>query len=191
MICDVVRSMANDEEFNGAIDDESKWTYKDWYERNKKRLAERRKSKYHSDKKYRQKVLEQNREYRAKKTKERQAKPKPKVRIPKHRKPVDMPVQVNGHAVNVQMVHIGAFARAIGRSVPTIHQWERVGLLPRTPYLLKSTSKQERLYTEKMILVVRKVLSTRGPTVSSSDPTFRQEITDGWAAAGIAVEDES
>jgi hypothetical protein len=183
--------MANDKESNGVDDDESKWTYKDWYERNKQKLAERRKDKYHKDKKYRAKVLEQNREYRAKKAEERNSKPKPKVRIPKHRKPVEMPVKVNGHVVNLQMVHIGAFARAIGRSVPTIHQWERVGLLPRTPYLLKSRNKQERLYTEGMIFVVRKALSTRGPTVSSSDPTFREEIVDGWTAAGIAVENEA
>ena len=182
--------MAKDNGTNGSDEDGAKWTYKDWYERNKSKLAERRKGKYKSDKKYRQKVLEQNREYRSRKAKERQSKPKPKVRIPKHRKPVEMPVQVNGHIENVQMVHIGAFARAIGRSVPTIHQWERLGLLPRTPYLLKSKNKQERLYTEAMIVVVRETLSTRGPTISSSDPTFWQEVTNGWAAAGIAVGDE-
>lgn len=180
----------NDKENNGTSEEEAKWTYKQWYERNKEALAERRKARYKEDKKYRQKVLQQNRDYRAKKAKERKAKPKPKVRIPKHRKPVEMKIQVNGHRIETQLVHIGAFARAIGRSVPTIHQWERLGLLPRTPYVLQSRSKQERLYTEDMIKVVRGVLGTRGATVSSSDPTFRQEIIDGWAAVGTAVVDE-
>jgi len=182
--------MANNDKEKDGTAEEVKWTYKEWYERNKESLAERRKNRYHEDKKYRQKVLQQNRDYRAKKAKERKAKPKPKVRIPKHRKPVEMEIQVNGHRVNTQLVHVGAFARAIGRSVPTIHQWERLGLLPRTPYMLQSKSKQERLYTEDMIKVVREVLGVRGATVSSSDPTFRQEIIDGWMAVGTAVKDE-
>ena len=186
------RSMAgNDKGKNGSETDGARWTYKQWYERNKDKLAERRKSRYHKDKKYRAKVLQQNKDYRRKKAKERKERPKPKVRIPKDRKPVEIEVQVNGHSERVQMYHIGAFARAIGRSVPTIHQWERLGLLPRTPYLLKSKKKQERLYTEGMIEVVRGVLRTRGKTVSSSDPLFRKEIVDGWAELGTIVEDES
>ena len=182
--------MSDEKDVDVADDDESKWTYKDWYDRNKDRLAERRKSKYHSDKKHRKKVLEQNREYRAKKAKERISKPKPKVRIPKHRKPVEMMVEVNGVPEMTLLVNVGAFARAIGRSVPTIHQWERLGLLPRTPYLLTSRSKKERLYTESMIVVVRKALVTRGKTVSSSDRAFRQEIIEGWEAAGIVVSED-
>ena len=177
----------------GAVcmeDGEAKWTYKDWYERNKEGLAERRKVKYHSDKKHRKKVLEQNREWRAGKAKERNEEPKPKVRIPKRRKPVEMTVEIHGKSAKVDLVHIGTFASAIGRSVPTIHQWERLGMLPRTPYLLKSRSKQERLYTEDMISAVRDALSTRGPTISSADSTFRDEIIKGWEAAGVVVEEE-
>jgi hypothetical protein len=191
--------MAEDKEMNSTSnkeatcieDDESKWTYKDWYERNKDRLAERRKVKYHSDKKHRKKVLEQNREWRANKAKERSEKPKPKVRIPKRRKPIEMVVEIHGKSAKVNLVHIGTFANAIGRSVPTIHQWERLGMLPRTPYLLRSKSKQERLYTEDMIHVVRHVLSTRGPTISSADSTFKEEIIEGWEAAGVVVIEES
>jgi len=181
------KGVGNVDDANDSIDDESKWTYKDWYKRNKERLAERRKVKYHSDKKHRKKVLEQNREWRSNKTKERGEKPKPKVRIPKHRKPVEMTVQINGSTEETSLVHIGTFARIIGRSVPTIHQWERLGLLPRTPYLLTSRNKQERLYTEGMIQVVKKALSTRGPTISSADSTFREEIVEGWETAGVVL----
>lgn len=177
--------MASEKETNGA--DGKEWTYKDWYERNKGKLAARRKARYHSDKKYRKNVLKQNRKYQAGLAKEREEAPKPRVRIPKHRRPVEMSVEIGGSIRTIDMVHIGSFARAIGRSVPTIHQWERRGLLPRTPYLLQSKNKQERLYTEDMIRVVREVLVTRGPTVSASDSMFRQEILDGWRAAGIAV----
>lgn len=100
-----------------------------------------------------------------------------------------MPISLNGSVSEAQLVHVGTFARAIGRSVPTIHQWERVGLLPRTPYLLKGESKQERLYTADMIRVVQEVLSTRGTSVSSRDPTFRKEILDGWEELGTIIED--
>jgi len=182
--------MTDEKEVHIIDEDGTKWTYKEWYDRNRARIAERRKEKYHSDKKYRAKVLRQNREYRAGKAKERVSKPKPKVRIPKKRKPVEMVVEIDGVSETVHLVHIGTFARIVGRSVPTIHQWERVRLLPRTPFLLGGENKQERLYTESMIEVVKVALSTRGPTISSADRAFRQEILDGWEAAGIVVVDE-
>jgi len=183
--------MASDEKGKGRISSErSEWDYRRWYERNKKELAKKRKSRYHEDDGYRQRVLEQNKSYREKKARERAEQPKPKVRIPKHRRPVEMVVRMNGHTAVVQLVHVGAFARAIGRSVATIHQWERCGLLPRTPYLSKGGKKEERLYTEDMIRVVMDVLSTRGKSVPSSDPTFRQEVIDGWEEAGITVSND-
>jgi hypothetical protein len=173
-----------------APDQTPEWTYRGWYEKNKEALSKRRKERYHKDKGYREKVLEQNKDYRAKKSQERPAPAKVKVRTPKHRKPVTMMVKIGGKTQEVDMVHVGAFARAIGRSVPTIHQWERVGLLPKTPFYLIGKNKHERLYTAEMIGVVRTVLSTRGATVSASDHMFRQEIEEGWTAIGVPVGDE-
>jgi len=173
-----------------APSDDKTWTYRGWYEKNKEALSKKRKERYRSDKDYREKVLEQNKDYRAKKAKEKPSQQKTKVRTPKHRKPVSLKVVLNGKAQELSMVHVGAFARAIGRSVPTIHQWERIGLLPRTPYLLSGKNKQERLYSADMIGVVRSVLSTRGTTVATADTAFYQEIRDGWEALGVIVEDE-
>jgi DNA-binding transcriptional regulator YiaG len=167
----------------------TEWTYRAWYERNKEALSKKRKERYHKDKEYREKVLEQNKEYREKKAKEKPQQSKTKVRTPKHRKPVAMKIKIGGRMQDVNMVHVGAFARAIGRSVPTIHQWERVGLLPKTPFFLRGKDKQERLYTAEMIGVVRTVLSTRGATVSASDTAFRQEIEDGWRSLGVSIKE--
>ena len=169
----------------------TEWTYRGWYEQNKDALSQRRKERYHKDKDYRDKVLEQNKDYRAKKAQEKPQQPKTKVRTPKHRKPVAMKVKIGGKMQEVNMVHVGAFARAIGRSVPTIHQWERVNLLPKTPFYLRGKNKEERLYTAEMIGVVRTVLSTRGATVSSSDTAFRKEIEDGWRSLGISMKEGS
>ena len=95
------RSMAGDDKGkNGVSAEGTKWTYKQWYERNKEKLAERRKARYHSDKKYKAKVLKQNKDYREKKAKERDTekpKIKPKLRSPKQRQPIEREVQVNGH----------------------------------------------------------------------------------------------
>lgn len=169
--------------------DKPVWTYRGWYERNREALSEKRKQRYHQNKEYRDKVLEQNKNYRAKKAKEKPLQPKAKVRTPKHRKPVQMEIVLKGKVHQLALVHVGAFARAIGRSVPTIHQWERVGVLPKTPFLLRGKNKQERLYSADMIGVVRAALSTRGATVSSSDQAFYQEIKDGWEALGVLVEE--
>jgi DNA-binding transcriptional regulator YiaG len=183
------RSRKSSEPPVASVDSEE-WTYRGWYEKNKEALSQRRKDRYHGDKQYRKKVLEQNKDYRAKKSKDKPSQSKVKIRTPKHRKPVSMKIEIGGKMQETNLVHVGAFARAIGRSVPTIHQWERVGLLPKTPFLLHGKNKQERLYTADMIGVVRTVLSTRGATVSASDSAFRQEITDGWIGLGIAMEDE-
>jgi len=169
---------------------QSEWSYSDWYEKNKEVLAEKRRLKYHSDKEHRQKLLDQNRDYRQRIISERPPPPKTKVRIPKRRRPVSLKVKIKGKNVLTQLVHVGAFARAIGRSVPTIHQWERVGLLPRTPYELSHKKKpDERLYTAAMVGVVKDVLSRRGPMIYSKDPTFRKEILDGWRKAGTIVKE--
>lgn len=164
------------------------WTYKDWYSAHAKELSERRRARYESDPEYKKKILEQNRLYREKKAREDSARPKPMIRVPKRRKPVIGIVPINGKQTPVQLVHIGAFARAIQRSVPTIHQWERNGLLPRTPFFVDSKNKQERLYTSDMIGVVKKAVESRNGTVSVSDGSFHVEIVSGWSSAGIDIE---
>lgn len=166
-------------------DEESSWKYKDWYAKHSGELAEKRRKRYQEDPEYKAKVLEQNRAYREKKAAENARVPKPKVRIPRHRKPVALSVMINGTETVKQLVHVGYFARAIGRSVPTIHQWERSQILPRTPFLLSGKNKQERLYTSEMIQVVRGALEARNGSISSSDRSFYNDIVSGWKEVGI------
>lgn len=165
------------------------WSYKTWYEKNGSELAERRRHRYANDPDYKDRVLEQNRKYRSKKVKERGDKPTIKVRVPKTRKPIEGTVQVHGVPTELELVHVGTFARQIGRSVPTIHQWERSGILPKTPFSLVGNDKQERLYTRNMIQVVRQALDKRSGTISSSDKSFTAEVLDGWKAAGLNTDE--
>ena len=163
------------------------FSYKDWYEENKEVLADRRRDRYHNDPKYQAKVKAWNKQYTARKRAEKKKKPKPKVRVPKHRKPILLEVVVYGESVETQLVYVGAFARHIGRSVQTVYDWEKRGLLPRTPYQLVGKTKKDRLYTAGMVKVVKAVLSKRGLKISTSDPTFRQEVVEGWSSAGTEV----
>lgn len=172
---------------NGSGDG-SQWTYADWYEKNKKELSDRRRQRYVDDPEYKQKVLDQNRRYRERMAKEQANFPKPRVRIPRHRKPVTLGIPIHGVVVQKNLVHVGSFSRAIGRSVPTIHQWERTGVIPRTPFLLVGANKQERLYTAEMIHVVRAALESRNGQVSSSDGTFYRDVFNGWKGIGVDAE---
>lgn len=166
-------------------EDEPAWSYKEWYEKHSAELAEKRRQRYQNDPEYKAKVLNQNRSYREKLQAEASDVPRAQVRIPRHRKPVALNVMIHGVPTLKQLVHVGYFARAIGRSVPTIHQWERSGMLPRTPFMLSGPNKQERLYTAEMIQVVLEVMSRRRRTISSSDPSFPEEIRAGWLALGL------
>lgn len=171
-----------------SIEQPKQWNYKDWYDQHSDELSEKRRSRYKADPDYRQRVLEQNRAYRQKKAAEQAERPRPRIRIPKHRKPVVFTVAIGGKQVPMEFVHIGTFARMIQRSVPTIHQWERLGLLPRTPFSLQGKAKQERLYTASMIQTVRLALDKRNGTVSSTDKSFFTEVSGGWRASGVDLD---
>ncbi len=165
----------------------SDWTYKGWYEENKEELAARRKERYANDPEYKERVLEQNRKHREARKKEEAKKPKPKVRVPRNRKPLTALVLLDGAPTPKELVHIGAFSRAIGKSIPTVHQWERSGLLPRTPLFMNGNAKKERLYTAEMIEVVKVEIIKRSGRVSASDLTFRDDVTAGWLGVGISL----
>ena len=164
------------------------WTYKSWYDDNKEELAKRRKDRYKNDPDYKERVLEQNKKHREAKKKEAAKKPKPKVRIPRNRKPVMLIILLDGNPTAKELVHIGAFSRAIGKSIPTVHQWERNGLLPRTPLFMNGSAKRERLFTSEMIAVVKVEIEKRSGRVSSKDSSFYKDVTGGWLKAGVNLE---
>lgn len=70
-----------------------------------------------------------------------------------------------------------------------MHQWERVGVLPRTPFFAGGKDKKERIYTREMIEIVKKALDMRSGSVSTSDHSFFREILEGWQRLGVKVDD--
>lgn len=155
-------------------------TFKDWYKDNKTALAEKRKLRYETDSKYRDKCLERNRVAREAKQATRPARPDGE----KPRKTVVVNVLVNGQMIPTTGYHIGELADRLERSVPTLYGWERSGVLPVTP-LNTSSKKPERLYTEPMMNVVIEAFNRRSQKVSGGDITFYNEVSQGWRAVGV------
>lgn len=135
--------------------------FKGWYEANGEKLNESRRSRYHSDPEYRERVLAQNREARRKKReqakKERLARKKAqKVRPSNAWKAVD--VELGGKIV--KMFTIGAVAKALDCSTQALRVWEKKGYIEETPH--RSGEKGDRLYTLEQIEEMRASLTEQG-----------------------------
>lgn len=91
-------------------------SFQRWYKSHAKEFNEKRRSRYRKDKSYREKIVERQAEYRAR----RSGAVKEKKQLTK--------LDVNG---NLQKVfRIGEVAQSLGRSQQTIRKWEKDGLLP-------------------------------------------------------------
>lgn len=157
---------------------EKTWTFKDWYSRNKDKLSESRKARYHSDPEYRAKVLTANQKRRKEKSPTVQGQRQVKIR-----KPIYQSIILNGQAIEAVLFNIAYFARHVGVSTAKIRAWERNGLIPKTPYLVGSRG--ERMYTESMINAVKLAIEARDGHVDNGDSLFGDEITMRWSALGV------
>jgi hypothetical protein len=163
------------------------WSYKDWYAANKEELSKKRKEKYDNDSEHREKVLEQNRVYRANKAKE-ESKVTDSMNVPGIKKPITMQVLLHGALVVKKLVHIGTLAAMIQRSVATIRQWERSGVLPKTPFI-SGENKQERLYTEEMARVVKEAIGPNRRKISIKNKDFTEQVVKGWEKLGVQIKE--
>ena len=157
--------------------------YRTYYEDHRTDLSEKRRDRYQNDPEYREKAKEDARRYRQRKKAEREqlrAEGKlPPARPKGPRKPIE--VEVNGSKALAHTITVAA--DRIGRSVDTLNHWSKVGLLPATPI---RSQRGDRLFTDGMILVVRMAVMKRGE-VSVKDPTFKEEIEDGWRGLGVEI----
>lgn len=155
---------------------------RDYYERQKEALSLKRKERYRSDPEARRKSIEASRTYRLKKKAERDAKIA-RGEIPVGhktgpRKPVLLKVggkKVNGYTITV-------LAERLSRSADTVNKWISSGVIPATPFRSK---RDDRLYTDGMILVVKLAIQSRG--IVRKDGGARDEIIKGWHNLGINI----
>ena len=100
------------------------------------------------------------------------------------------------HGKDVEMFHIGALAKAVGRTQATVRGWFEQGILPETPYRLPTREvngqarKGKRLFTREMIGAVVEVFDKHrllGPgsrriewSTSGLMGSIPTEITSAW-----------
>lgn len=150
--------------------------YSDWYQANKKRISEKRKAAYKSQPGYKEKVLGQSAQHR-----ERQRSANPRVKIPRHQVPKKYKTGDGGEVV---LYSIGFFSMFISRSVQSINEWEKSGILPKTPYI--QGSRKFRFYTQAMMDAVREMVGTKR-RLYPVDPQMFEKLTAEWVAAGVPV----
>ena len=149
--------------------------YSEWYQSNKKRIAEKRKTAYDEDPEYKEKVLAQSAESR-----ERQRSVR-RVKVPRHQVPRRYKTGDEGEVV---LYSIGFFAMFISRSVQSINEWEKAGILPKTPYI--QGSRKFRFYTQAMMDSVREMIGTKR-RLYPVDPDMYKKIEDDWIRSGVPV----
>lgn len=90
----------------------------------------------------------------------------------------------DGRKVSLPMFTIGALANRVGKTVVTVSQMERKDYLPQTPF--RGSSVRRRLYTEKMLEVVKDAFVVRelseAPRAEAWNK-FRSDIEVGWKKA--------
>lgn len=85
----------------------------------------------------------------------------------------------DGAVRKVELYKVGALARAVGRTVVSIEQMEKVGRLPKTT--LRASSLAYRLYSMKMIESVKEAFDRNGGRLRGNDwPEFCDTVTKAW-----------
>lgn len=163
--------------------------YSDWYQANRQRISDKRKTAYQEDPDYREKVLSQSAEHR-----ERQ-RSAPRVKVPRHQVPKRYKIGDGGEVV---LFSIGFFAMFISRSVQSINEWEkaktsdepggpRPKLLPSTPYI--QGSRKFRFYTQAMMEAVKEMVGTKR-RLYPVDPDMLTKIETAWLESGVPIDCE-
>jgi len=136
------------------------FSFQQWYQANGERLNEKRKARYHADPEYREKVLKQNQESRAKRKEEARKQPRP----PRPPQPsrLERPIEMEVEGVVQRVFTTGAVAKQLGCSVQTLRQWEAKGVIPETPLRAEHGSSRDRLYTAQMVDEMRTQLHAQG-----------------------------
>ena len=124
-----------------------------WYEDNKDRWNNARRSRYENDPEYKKRVLAQNRASREKR-KEEDGIDSAAAEKAKKADPGEAWMEFMDGEGQVWLT-IGALARALGKSVKTLRLWETKGWIPEAT---QRTPKGERLYTPEQVLAIREKL---------------------------------
>lgn len=157
---------------------------RDYYEKNRDELSEKRKKRYHNDPDVREHAKAAARRYREKKKAERQkmiddGKIDPGTKSLSKRKGTVVIDNVTREAYTIAML-----AERIGRPVHTINNWINIGTIPKTPFRSK---RGDRLYTDAMMLIV-KIVCQPFNRIGKNEVVY-ERIKSGWKRYGVIAEE--
>jgi DNA-binding transcriptional MerR regulator len=150
---------------SGESGTDSSTYFKEWYRDNGDELNKSRRTRYHTDPEYKERILQQNREARKRRREEQMEEKQKRKSVQKTRstnswKSVNIELEdENGNKVVTKMFTIGAVAKALDCSVQALRLWEKKKIIPETPFRY---SKGDRLYTKEQIEQFREVLTKQG-----------------------------
>lgn len=159
------------------------------WQKNKSRLNERRKSRYHTDPEFRQRVKDSVKKSRARKKRAaqvRQERTTPRAQRSGSFQLIELP---NGTEVEVLIYTISQLAHRVGVALETVRKWERQNVIPGATY---HTPGGQRRYTTYEVDVVKEVYAKHK---MMTDPwrlttEFIGEIQDRWNALDHGVDPE-
>lgn len=139
------------------------WDFKSWYAEHKAEFNERRKQRYREDSEYRKKIQKWNSDAHSAKREQQlteRRKLKKATRLKLHSpSPVVITIREGGKSVEKTVVPIGLVAKAVGRGVQSLRRYERLGIIPKTPYHSKNGT---RLYTVEQVMEIQTILKDKG-----------------------------
>jgi DNA-binding transcriptional MerR regulator len=140
------------------------FSFKNWYDANGERLNQKRMQRYQTDPEYREKVLAANKASRDKRrvdTADKRREEKRAIRAKTTARPFKTVNQQVGDSTQ-ELFTIGALALALGCSIQAIRIWEKEGIIPATPLRSDKGESGDRLYTQKQIKNIKKILVKKG-----------------------------
>lgn len=149
-----------------------------WYYQKggKEKVAKRRKEKYDTDPEYRAEVLGRGAEYREARRAENP------LRKRRDRGPV---VKRLPDGSDIVLFSIGEFADYVDRGIQAVGNWERDGVIPKTPY--RRGARGFRYYTLPMMDAVLSEVGGR-KRLFPIDPEMGNRIRQKWIDSGVPVD---
>jgi hypothetical protein len=160
---------------------------KEYYQKNKERISERKKKRYQGDPEFRERVKVASKEFNATRLKVKREKiaqgllPARKPRIDTAK---EYRIMVGQYTVTTKMHTSRVLGRCLGRQAQTIRLWERNGILPCAMY---RTSNGLRLYTDfqvrKLVDFYREVIREFGISTAEnriSSTNFTMQAAELW-----------
>lgn len=163
-----------------AVKDRSAYQ-RDYYEKRRDDLSQKRKQKYRSDPDARRRAIEASRAYRAKRKQLKEAQRSENGSAPSGNRPRPA-VTINIGGLTVKAHTISELSKRIERSRDTINNWINNGTIPKTPFRSK---RGDRLYSDGMIITIKIAIHARN--VVRRDSGVREEILNGWRELGVEI----